>query len=216
MATELFEPGEYEGTVESGVYKEGITNATPYIEVIFDIGGHKRSVYLYLSEKAENMSIERLQALGWNGEFENINFANKGPHLITCTHAPHYKNKERIVEKWTFWGPKKEYQVNKEFASSIKAKFKASAPSPVTRPVGKPPVPPPANKTQPSAPSSAPPRQKVEAIAKTEQEAWDYWCKKQSDEEKRNQMWTETLSNYGDVLTPEQWNKVALAADIPF
>ena len=213
MSSELFSEGDYEGTVDGGVYKESAQKGTPFMEVMFDIQGHKRPVAFYLSEKAEASSLERLRALGWNGEFEDAKFLNPGPHRLTCKHEPGYKDQSKLQEKWSYWGPPR--TPNKDFARTLAAKYKQSAPPPLAKPVTKPAPPPPKPSTPP--PPMVPIQEPTTILAKTEGEAWDYWVKKIPEDAVRNERWLDNRKLYPpDPLTAEQWNKIAHEADLPF
>jgi hypothetical protein len=147
---ELFtESKDYDGVVESGVYKESSKKGTPFLEVTFDVMGHKRTVDFYLSEKAEQMSLERLKDLGWNGSVESPAFSHTEPVKLECKHKEH---NGKWYENWTYWGKPREPKVYKPDASKARelaAKYKSLPSATPTPPTSKqPPAP-----SKPGSPS---------------------------------------------------------------
>lgn len=209
-------------------YAESQLSGTPHMLVTFDIDGHKKQIKLWLTERAEARTMELLGQLGFNGDFVNPSLSRTEPCKLSCKHDV-YEGKWK--ENWTFWGDQKTFDLDRGKAAQLAARFKATA-SAGPKPPGKP-TPPPTAGSKPAATAPpantaskpAPPKPHASAppakVATNSDEAWAYWLKQTSNmnDDTRNEHWREAVDQFGkaeDQITPEEWNKVALAADIPF
>ncbi len=240
-ASRLWEEGEYEGIPCGIAYAESALKGTPYMRVTFNIGGHKRDVNLWLSPAAETSTMSRLKDLGFNGDFVNPALSRTTPCRLTLKHGE-YNGKPK--EEWSYWG-EQSANLDKSAAASLSAKFRQAAGS-VPKPAGAPkpvplasdasraptapapaPVPsaaPPAPKAPPPPPPAPPtapaeePAFDKQQVAHDEQSAWAYWLKqKGGDQQVATDGWLTALDGMGKrPSTPEEWNKIALMADVPF
>lgn len=137
-------PGRYHGQI-LGIGFAETAKGTPYVfvEVMvtsihapedgqwYEIEQEKRDINFYASEKAMEMTREKLAKLGFNNDFNNPAFAEKyyteGVYL-TCKHRT--SDQGRTFEEWEFedlsWERK---TLDKASLQALAAKFKAGAPA---------------------------------------------------------------------------------------
>lgn len=201
------ESSDWQGLPSTVQYKE-TSKGTPYMEVGFKIDGHMKFAKMWLTEKTEATTMARLKDLGFNGNFDAPALTRTEPVRLTCKHSE-YNGK--WYEEWTYWGEKQAAPINKSKVAQLSAAYKqiaGSAPTPRPAPVPMPkPVAPP-----PPVPA-APPADEI--IASTEQEAWAFWCKIYQNEEERTKNWIACVTDI-KPKSPEDWNRVAKVADLPF
>ncbi len=232
--SQLWEEGKYEAVPESAMYDESKTGNGQII-VTFAIGEHKKKVYLSLTDAAWPYTEPKLVKLGFNGNFADPGIDTNQPIMLNCKHD-NYGGKWR--EKWDFYGEERQpAQIARDKAAALAARFKSGAAQQASKPAGRPTPPPQPGGSRPGAVTSGaggvaprpgstaprpttqqPPAEKPKQVAKNADEAWAYWCNL-VPENVREKMWTETLAKFGkpeDQMTPEEWNKMALASEIPF
>jgi len=103
--------GNYYGIItEAGL--DTSNSGTPCMAVVFNVTHRAngeawaemehatRTVRCYLSDKALPFSKERLDSLGFNGDFDNPVFSEKGAPLV-CKHDKH---EGKVHEKWDLSG----------------------------------------------------------------------------------------------------------------
>lgn len=152
MPTPQTDPGMYWGTITEAVTSQAKTG-TPQLVLTFEITHRQartdegseelpspieRRVYLFLSDGAWPISQEKLQALGFNGDFDNPNFSAP-QQWIQCKHETYNGS---LHEKWEIPGGGGE--VEKADAGTItklSARWK-NANKPVPVPPGSPSSPP--------------------------------------------------------------------------
>lgn len=235
MATkeQLWEEGDYEASPKSVVYAESGVNKTPHMIVTFDVGGHAKTAKLWLSPKARSRTLMLLKALGFNGKFyDNPQVDASLKVQLALKHAEYPVGSGQWKEEWTYWGP--QATIERGAAATLEAEYRSMAPASSSPPAGKPtPAAAAAAPSRPSAaetkPAATAPRPSVKAdkpadekpIASNANEAWAIWLTK-AQADTRDEKWGEILKQFGDKtgdeskVTPEEWNKIALAADIPF
>lgn len=220
------ESNQYRGKPISGRYTESKNKGTPGVEVTFDVMGHKKSITMYLSEKAEERTMKLLADLGFNGDFENMAFKDAEVEL-SCKHEE-YNGK--VYEKWNYWGEQQAAPIDISKAKSLTARFKSVAgpavPKPMTPPVmpkapapSMAPPPAPVAKGPPPRVPVKPPESPAQMLATDEASAWAWWNKpenkgKMSDDE-LNAKWLEIIEN----INPKDaagWHKVCEVFSIPF
>lgn len=224
--SQVWEEGKYPAKPLSGRYIESKQKGTPGVEVTFDVMQHKKTVTMYLSDKSEERTMRLLADLGFNGDFENMAFADKEVEL-SCKHED-YNGK--TYEKWNYWGEQQAAPIDISKAKSLTARFKSVAgpavPKPTTPPVmpkapappSAPPAPPVAKGPPPRVPVKAP-ESPAQMLATDEASAWAWWNKpenkgKMSDDE-INAKWLEIIEN----INPKDaagWHKVCEVFSIPF
>jgi hypothetical protein len=226
---QLWAEGEYDAVPKSA-YADETKSGNGQIVVTFDVGGHEKKVFLSLSDAAWPYSAPKLERIGFNGNFTDPGIDTNMPIKLNCKHD-FYNNKWK--EKWDFFGSEREAKpLPRDKAAALAARFKATV-GQASKPAGRPTPPPPAGSSRPGVATSnaaprpgttprpttqTPPAEKPKQVAKTGDEAWAYWSKTVA-ENVREKLWTETLVKFGkpeDQFTPDDWNKMANAADIPF
>lgn len=221
-----WEEGKYPAKPLSGRYIESKHKQTPGVEITFDVMEHKKTVTMYLSGAAEERTMRLLADLGFNGDFENMTFADKMVEL-SCKHEP-YNGK--VYEKWNYWGEQQAAPIDISKAKSLTARFKSVAGPAVPRPTSPPvmpkapapsmaPPPAPVAKGPPPRVPVKPPESPAQMLATDEASAWAWWNKpenkgKMSDDE-LNAKWLEIIEN----INPKDaagWHKVCEVFSIPF
>ena len=204
------ESSEWQGVAKAAQYKE-TSKGTPYMEVTFNVDGHNKYVKLWLTEKTEVTTMARLKDLGFNGNFDAPVLARTEPVKLTCKHS---EWQGKWYEEWSYWGEKPTVAIPKSRQAALSAAYKQVAGATPT-----PTRPPDIMCVRPRAPSSSsPPPPRPDAtpmVATDENSAWEYWCKKTTDEKLRNEGWLSTVEDI-KPKTAADWNRVALAVDIPF
>ena len=214
---QLWEEGEYEAQPLSVMYRESSLNKTPYMEVSFKVGGQIKTVNLWLSEKAESGTLEKLKTLGFNGDFFESPAVDTTITVMLSMKHEEYKGSWK--ESWTYWGSRSA-PIDRARAASLAAKFRqvngGVAPKPApAKPAAQKPAPP-ARPTPAANPASS-----SETIASNANEAWAVWCDHRPEAE-RDDDWTAIIKQYGDKtgdetkITPAEWNQIAKSAEIPF
>lgn len=221
---QLWEEGEYEAQPVSLCYKESAAKGTPYMEVSFNVDKQIKTVNLWLTEAAQSSTLNKLKALGFNGDFyESPAVDTTLKVTITCKHEE-YNGKWK--ESWSYWGSRSS-PIDKAKAAQLSAMYRAVGGT-VSKPAPKAPAPAPAPKAPAAAPAPARPTPKPPAPAPSEEivasnanEAWDYWCKNHP-EEARDEAWVNTIRQFGDKtgdeskVTPKEWNDIAKSGGLPF
>jgi hypothetical protein len=220
-----------------GQSKTGTEQMVIPIRITHDSDGQElavpaeRNVYLYCSENAWPNTRDKLQRLGFNGDFENPGFtevqAQVGCKIET------YDGKDR--EKWDFT---KGGATSKPVDRSVAKKFAAKYRTEVGKPAASAPRPalqaPPASSaaTATAAPpagksfSVKPPARKTEWRYKTLDEAWnavnDHNDKREKPltAEELGTHWSNTLNSTvgnkaDDEITPAEWSKIVDALNTP-
>ena len=217
---QLFGEGDYDSNPESIRYTESSKKGTPAMEVIFNVSGHKKKVMLWLSDAAQARTLTALGTLGFNGDFAAPTIDSTLTVQVTCKHAEYPPGSGSWKEEWTYW-PQPVVNLDRSAAAKYSALYKSTTPA-APKPARKPTPPPAAKPVAPKPPAprpSAPAPEEKPVVAKDSDSAWAYWCKQVADDDERSNNWTETISNMGKPeasFTADDWNKVALAADIPF
>lgn len=205
------ESSEWEGVPKSIRYGE-TTKGTPYMEVTFNVDGHSKTAKFWMTERSIDSTLIRLKDLGFNGNFDSPQLTRTTPVRLSCKHNE-YNGK--WYEEWTFWGDKQAASpIDRSKAAQFAAQYKnvvghqVASPAPTPRPTT-----PPAPKIPTPAPAPVP--ADPTKVAKDEQSAWEYWVNKTTDEKLRNEGWLATVAEI-NPKTEADWNRVALAVDIPF
>lgn len=205
------ESNEWEGLPKTVTYKE-TSKGTPFLEVMFMVEGQPKHAKFWLSERAIDSTMARLKDLGFNGNFDDPAITRTTPVRLACKHNE-YNGK--WYEEWTFWGDKQAAApLDRTKAAQLTAQYRSIAgkmPTPTPTPTPKAPSSMPPRPTAPPAPVPADPTK----VAKDEQSAWEYWVNKTTDEKLRNEGWLATVAEI-KPKTEADWNRVALAVDIPF
>jgi len=209
------ESKEWKGVPVAAQYKES-SKGTPYLEVCFEVESHKKFVKLWLTEKSMDRTMKLLADLGFNNDFKNPVMQAKGPFDLECKHE---EWNGKVYESWTFWGVRQAAPIAASKAAELSARYKSVAgvvPKPATPMPTPAPSRAPAVPLVPTAPTVPPPPvpPASDAIC-TEEAAWAYFCAKIPNEELRTQDWLGAVKSI-QPKTPEDWQRVAKLADIPF
>lgn len=104
MTDQLIEPGEYTGILKEVVAGTSGENETPCVAVTFLVEelDLMRTVYIFMTEAAAKYSVRKLEALGFNGDFEDPKCAAAAIKLRM--HFEEWDGKEQ--ERWDLaaWG----------------------------------------------------------------------------------------------------------------
>lgn len=201
------ESNDWKG-VPSGVKFKETSKGTPYMEVAFTVEGHTKYCKLWLTEKTEATTMQKLKDLGFNNDWDNPALNRTEPVRLTCKHS---EWQGKWYEEWTYWGERESTPVDKSKAMRFAAAYRnvagvSGVPKPST---------PSASVPKPTPPKPAPVKQEENVVASDENSAWEYWCKKTTDEKLRNEGWLQTVEEI-KPKTAADWNRVALSVDIPF
>jgi len=207
------ESGDYRGVPTSIIFKE-TSKGTPYMEVTFTVQGHPKYVKLWLSEKSQDRTMTLLKDLGFNNDWENPAVTRTTEVQLSCKHN---EWQGKWYEEWSFWGERQAAApIAKTKAAAYAAAFrnvagvtKPAAPAAPLAPLPKPPA------ASPPAPLTPPAPVAEQRLASTEDEAWAVFCKEYLDDEARNNSWLKTIAEI-KPKTPEDWNRVAQVAMLPF
>lgn len=161
---QMWDEGTYSGVLRTIQFTESGKSGSPQVEATFLVEGAIKKCFWSLSGGAEEYTLNKLRAVGWNGDAENPECSIGNEEIqLTCKHDE-YQGKTR--EKWDIAGGGK--PMDKDRARNIAAKFKSTAG--VQRPASAPPKPS-AAPARSSAPSRAPGR-KDAPKANDKDEAW--------------------------------------------
>jgi hypothetical protein len=232
MFTEGYYTAQILPGVTFGLSNTGTEQIVIPIRITHDSDGQEltapatRYVYLYCSEKALPHTIEKLERLDFNGNFESPELSATETQ-VRCT-IEEYNGKDQ--EKWDIAkGGAIVKPADRSIAKRLTAKYRAitgkSAPTAPRPPIQAPPT------TTASAPvrksfSMKPPAQKVDWRFKNVNDAMnavmEFNEKKETPltDEAMQTKWTETLNSIvGDKLdedvTPAEWEKIVTALTIP-
>lgn len=212
---------------------ESANKGTPGMEIVFAIdddrfGRVERTTTLWLSDGAMKYSVEKLERLGFNGDYGNPEFSNEGPFSLKCQHEAYTKDDgtQGLSEKWNIargggGSMGKRVEGKADLITKLNRSYRASA-GDATPP--KPPAP--ATPPSPAAPSAPPPQsgaaptiQKATSI----DEAWAICVNEIKDEVARREHWAEKIAAVGEEtgrhetdFTPDDWNEVAVKIQVPF
>lgn len=201
----LLDPGTYpECKLTEAVF--GINEKkTPQMCLVFDIGhGESRNVLLYLSDAAEEYSIETLQKLGFNGDFKDPKFREDVYTVGIDLFCKHEEYDGKVRDKWQIstggWKPD---AAPPDLVSRMNARWKAKA-GVAPRPSGSPSKPPARN-----GPAGGPPKKGM-----SEEECWAVWLREFSGDpdEKRDAAYWEAVEKIGKPIenfTPTDWASLA-------
>jgi len=238
MATAtLMEPGRYTARIVGAVLAQDDGKSPAVVvqtEVIADKSGPitpvQRRIYLYLSEAAKPYTLEKLEALDFNGDFESPSFGTAAVEDGTTVICKHDEYNGETKEKWDFapkggLPSKADNSVIKMMNAEWKNWKKQSGGT--TTPAKKPAAPAPAKPPTPAAKGPPAPAAKKPAKAKTRDEVWakleEVWTAKGKTPDEILDMWTKLIneasakfekdeSNFGDA----EWNWSFDQASLPF
>ena len=121
---ELIPAGYYNGKPTGGKLTT-TTNGTPQFAVNFLLdNGDNRTVFMFTTDAAWPFTEEKLKAIGWDGNPDEMHFTAEAVEL-QCKHETY---KEKTREKWDVAGGKKEWEpAPADVKRSVMARWKASA-----------------------------------------------------------------------------------------
>ena len=121
---ELIPAGYYMGKPTGGRLTT-TRGGTPQFAVTFALeGGENRTVFMFATDKAWQYTEEKLLALGWNNDPDDMRFTTESIEL-SCKHEE-YQGKTN--EKWDVANGKKEWEpAPDDVKRSVMARWKASA-----------------------------------------------------------------------------------------
>lgn len=224
--------GRYTADIVSGVLGETgngnpqvviQTNITGFVDPSTGIQGidaFERRLYLSMHGGAVPYTEKKLKALGFNGDFANIQFSVTNNVELLCTHEP--DNNGNLKERWDLanWGDAPQVkQAGSAVIQKMNALWKAhqgggAKPTRVSQP--KPSAPPPSNRPgpRPNPPKGA-----------TRDQAWNALLEahKGKPDDFLNDQWQKLVSEaetrFGKAeaeFTPADWESVRLSAELPF
>lgn len=199
---ELIPEGFYAGKVLKGVF-EAPEKKHPRMTIQCELGErdkegnyvegeNRRSVMVFLSmsDAAWPYSEEKLKRLGFNGDFENPEFANGGNIELNCRHET-WKAEDggdgKTRAKWDIAGGFKAEPAPANVSKQFGARWRATNGTAPTPPAGKPAAPPPAKTAPPPAASKGPPPPAAKESKKpyTKDDAWEAFAAREgADAEK--------------------------------
>lgn len=191
-------PGSYEGTFERASLTE-TRNGTPCLETYWRVENAVIYAPVYLSDAAFETSKKKLEAAGFNGDFENPEFA--GEARLTMR-VEEYNGEER--EKWDLaWGGNE--PAGKSVVARVKQLWQTSTPVSTPKPTGR-----------PTRPIEAPPQKTV-----TPDDVWNAFADQHADLDGQAlaDAWFEylqTVVGKTEGLTREDCLTVIRALEIPF
>lgn len=233
--------GKYHGILKQGVVGLSQASNVEQVELTFDIthqlgedqqwhpiASMERTIFLSLSDNSWQYTEAKLKALGFNGDFRDMQFG-EGPRAegveLLCQHEE-YQGKKR--ERWELanWSSREVRPAGDDKLRRLNAKWKASAGSaPATS--GRPAPPPAAASAAPATPAAPAPAAAAPATPaattppyadegrsfKTKDEAWGFWLECSSNAPDLTK-WAEAVKAIGkdeSEFTADDWNKVAAA-----
>lgn len=159
MSQQLWDEGTYNGVLRTLQFTESAKSGAPQVEATFLVEGAIKKAFWSLSGGAEEYTLNKLRAIGWNGDAENPECSIGNEEIqLTCKHDE-YQGKVR--ERWDIAGGVK--PMDRDRARNFAAKFKSTAG--VQRPTTPPPSRQAPAKPAPPARTSAPSRTKEETYA---------------------------------------------------
>lgn len=212
----MFNEGKYFGQLREAATGEAQTGSLQIV-LTFNIthrsenGEYKpvtedeRRVFLSLHPNARNITQERLQGLGFNGDFENPRFTNVEDGVaLRCKHDEY---QGRQVERWDVAGSAPVKRASADKMSELGAWWNASA----------------GTSTPPSAkapPTAGPPPVK-ETPESTREKAWDRLAKAQDGKTQQELVgiWNTIIGRIDKSetdFTSEDWGEVEEHASVPF
>lgn len=135
------QPGTYSATVASGTTSKSSKRKTPQVVIELDIHHRmsengawesivpfKASMYLFLTDKAWEMTCEKLEAIGFNGNWKVMGFGSD-TFRVECSNDPTYGDRWDLES----WGGEPESLEEKELMQ-LQARWKASHAAPAPAP----------------------------------------------------------------------------------
>jgi hypothetical protein len=225
------EAGVYQAFIKSVAFIESSQKATPGIELTFlvQVAGQsfERTSTLWLSDGAFPYSKEKLEMLGFNGDFDNPAVDPKyhatETFTVVCRNEPYTDNdgNQKVGEKWEVGrgGVRMGKPAGNDKARAMARLWKsmggATAPAPAVTPPAAPPAP---SAPPPVAPPPPPAAETAEQVEAARTAAWAEYEKHQGD--KAAGEWTRMIATMGkpeDQFSVADWNVIAGKADgIPF
>lgn len=200
-------------------FAENEDTGTPYIFTEWQVEGvdFPRTVFTYLSDASFEKGMQKLESIGFNGDFGDPDCTVKVNDLI-CRHETW---EGRVRDKWEFanWGGGiKHSDASKNTVRLMNQKYKKAAkPDASAAPAGKKPAPPAPKK---KVAKTAPP---VKSSQTPREDAWDAFVSKREDWEQAalvdgwDVLCTKVFPNKVEAdFTAEDWAEIAEAAVVPF
>lgn len=195
--------GTYRAKLAEMQFGQSANKGTPQIDLIVDVtistnDIRRKTISMYMSEKAAPYTEEKLALLGFNGDFDHP-WCETTEFDVYVKHEP-WANAEKgtsgIGEKWNVSSAGSRAKpaddgVKAQMSQRWRAQYGSK---PVARPSAPPPVTP--ASTPPTPPLSAPPKGPPPEVAP----AADVWDK--------NRAWAEWEAEFGDKLDVSKWTQV--------
>lgn len=214
----MWEAGKYRGNPISGLLGKAKTG-TPQFVVTFEIEqseGQTREVFLFLSEGSIDNTMDKLDRLGFGGDFANPTFNCPEPVELECRHEE-WNGKTR--EKWDLGFAREHKPLEADETRRLSALWKSRKPSgpPSSKPAGRPATPPARASTPPPSKPSGPPPAKAATpppAKYTKDMAWSAWEQVYVNQTLPIADWHAAIDGIGkpeDQFTAEDWEAVAVA-----
>ena len=174
--SELWPTGNYTGNLVEWEVGEAKTG-TPQVVLVFEVDNSRRTVFLALSDAAWQYTEDKLRLMGFNGDFENPDFAKPDGVPLYCKHDT-YQGK--TGEKWDVSTGMNVTPAKADVRKTLTRRWASQNAKPSRPSTSAPPArsaPPPAETTRsapPPADDDAAPSSTFEEI--TDKNAcWSYW-----------------------------------------
>lgn len=221
--------GTYKAVVD-GITIGETSKGTP--QIVFAVNVHvstsdvrRRTITMYMSDKALPYTEKTLNELGFNGDFDNPKIKPEAYHEgieVYCKHEAYVSQsgENKMGERWNFSTPRAIVKPASEAAKATLAqRWRAQygvqpvAIKPATPPL---PAPPPFSATK-----TPPPPPPVTGVVWDKNKAWDVFANEVGNIPELNTMWTTAVAEVArgrseSALTSADWEQVANAAKSPF
>ena len=217
MAEDTLRPeGYYRANLVDAVLTEPKSGGALQFIMRFSLEtGEEVKVYLYTTDAAWPWTTKKLEAMGFNGNFDAPEFT-KGQDVELQCRQDSWEGKTR--EKWDIAGGVTAAPPDK--ARQLAARYRSTVTVPPTRPAGRPatpPAPPPPAPKPPAPPAPPAPQPSLSAAVTTKEEAWAHWVALAPDGQPDVKAWNAEIDRRGDEaqFTAREWSSIA-AECLPF
>jgi hypothetical protein len=220
MSQNLTPPGTYKAKVAELKFGES-GKGTPQFEAIIDVqvstnDVRRRSIMLFMSDKAAQYSEEHLRRLGFNGDFEQPAFAPEWyaddfPLEVYVKNETYTNDKgeQRDAERWNFSSNSRTRPASSTVAAQAAQRWRATngSATPAAKPSTPPPATPPARKgPPPAAPTPVTPKYGKD-------QAWEEWAGNIPDDKIEVSFWNKCVNTVGggrdeSKFTEADWKKL--------
>lgn len=216
--------GTYRATID-GMTVGQTSKGTPQIVIAINVHVstsdiRRRTISLFMSDKAAQYSEEKLRDLGFNGDYDNPRLRDdlytEGCEVY-CKHETYESNGEtRHAERWNFSRGFKSNPIAGDAKAALAQRWRAkygSTPTKVTPTT-------PAAAPAPFVATKPPPPTAPAATKFTKEQAWDVWMNELGNRADILALWTSVVQDVArgreeSAFTSADWQTVADAAKNP-